>query len=272
MPDTNAGLRKESIEVRDQLAEVVREAGRLALPKFRTPFKSWTKDKSSPVTEVDIAVNDLLRERLTAVAPDYAWLSEETIDDAARLSSRRVWIVDPIDGTRGFIAGLPDWTIVVALVEDGRPIAAVVFAPATDAMFTAALGAGTLLNGTPIATSGGGTIDGARVAGPKGTLARAAGLDGRMEVVPKIHSLALRLARVAEGSLDAAFASADSNDWDLAAADLLVHEAGGVLTSFEGQKLRYNRADTAHGALVAAGRERHARLVELIRGSRVERA
>lgn len=270
MRDSDASATREAIEVRDQLVDVVREAGRLALPKFRTPFKSWTKDKSSPVTEVDIAVNDLLRERLTAAAPDYGWLSEETVDDSARVSSRRVWIVDPIDGTRGFIAGLPDWTIVVALVEEGRPIAAAVFAPATDAMFTAAAGAGALRNGVPIAATGGGGIEGARVAGPKGTLNRIMGLVERTEVVPKIHSLALRLARVAEGTLDAAFASADSNDWDLAAADLLVHEAGGVLTTFEGQPLRYNRTDTGHRALVAAGRERHATLVDLIRDRRAE--
>ena len=272
MPDTDAGLSKEAIEVRDQLADVVREAGRLALPKFRTPFKSWTKDKSSPVTEVDIAVNDLLRERLTAAAPDYGWLSEETVDDSARVSLRRVWIVDPIDGTRGFIAGLPDWTIVAALVEDGRPIAAALFAPATDAMFTAAVGAGALLNGAPIAATGGGTVEGLRVAGPKGMLVRISALVARMEAVPKIHSLALRLARVAEGALDAAFASANSNDWDLAAAYLLVHEAGGALTTFEGQKLRYNRADTTHGALLAAGRARHATLVNLIRDRRAELA
>ncbi len=260
MPDTD----KEAVEARDALVSAVREAGRLALPKFRSQLRSWTKDKSSPVSEVDIAVDELMRGRLSAVAPDYGWLSEETADDGKRVKSRRVWIVDPIDGTRAFIAGIPDWTIVAALVEDGRPLAAAVFAPVTEAMYTAARGAGAMLNGTRIAASGGDRIDGARMAGPKKYFTGLSALAGRMEVMPRIHSLALRLARVAEGAVDVAFTAAHSHDWDLAAADLLVHEAGGALTTLEGRTLIYNRADPVHGALVAAGRARHATLVGLL--------
>lgn len=268
MPDTDRT--KEAGEIRDQLAAVVREAGQLALPKFGSQFKSWTKDKSSPVTEVDIAVDELLHQRLAAVAPDYAWLSEETADDRARTASRRLWIVDPIDGTRAFIAGIPEWTIVAALVEDGRPIAAAVFQPATDAMYTAAHGAGALLNGKPIMASAGERIDGARMAGPKNYLNRISAVGSQMELLPKIHSLALRLARVADGTVDVAFTSANSHDWDLAAADLLVHEAGGALTTLDGEPLRYNRPDTVHDALMAAGRMRHATLVDLVRDRRAE--
>jgi myo-inositol-1(or 4)-monophosphatase len=268
LPDSDRT--KEAIEVRDHLAAVVREAGQLALPKFGTQFKSWTKDKSSPVTEVDIAVDTLLHERLAAIAPDYGWLSEETADDRTRTASRRLWIVDPIDGTRAFIAGIPEWTIVAALVEDGRPIAGAVFQPATDAMYTAAHGAGARLNGKPIMASGGDRIDGARAAGPKSYLSRISEVAGRMEFLPKIHSLALRLARVADGTVDIAFTSANSRDWDLAAADLLVHEAGGALTTLDGEPLRYNRPDPVHDALMAAGRMRHATLVDLIRDRRAE--
>ncbi len=268
MPDNDRT--KEAIEVRDQLAAVVREAGQLALPKFGTQFKSWTKDKSSPVTEVDIAVDALLHERLAAVAPGYGWLSEETVDDRTRTASRRVWIVDPIDGTRGFIAGFPDWTIVAALVEDGRPIAAAILAPATDELFLAARGAGASLNGRKLQTSPGAQLEGARVAGPKRRLDMLAAFGARIEMVPKIHSLALRFARVAEGSLDAAFAGPNSHDWDLAASDLLVHEAGGALTTLDGEPLRYNRPDPVHDALMAAGRRRHATLVDLIRDRRAE--
>jgi myo-inositol-1(or 4)-monophosphatase len=260
----------ELIDVRNALAATVREAGKIALPKFRSELRSWTKAKSSPVTEVDIAVDEFLRARLRALAPEYAWLSEESVDDLARLSARRMWIVDPIDGTRAFIAGIPDWTIVAALVEDGRPLASAVFAPVTDAMFTAARGAGAQLNGETIAARSGSNVDGARMAGPKNYLARIAAVSARMQAVPKVHSLALRLARVAEGVLDVAFAAANSHDWDLAAADLLVHEAGGVLTTLDGRRLRYNRAEPTHEALVAAGRERHAAIVELLGSRRAE--
>ncbi len=108
---------------------------RLRCAAFGTSFKSWTKGESSPVSEVDIEVDALLRERLMAGAPEYGWLSEETDDDPARLNARRVWIVDPIDGTRGFIAGLPEWTVVAALVEDGRPIVAALYAPVDEQLF-----------------------------------------------------------------------------------------------------------------------------------------
>src|SRR5262245_44194480 len=172
-----------------------------------------------------MAVNDLLRERLTALAPAYGWLSEETADDPARLTARRVWMVDPIDGTRAFINGSPDWTVVAALVEEGRPIAGAIFAPAHPALFTAARGTGAWRNGERIAATAGDTIDRARVAAPKRQIERLATITQRMEVLPLIRSLALRFARVADGSYDVALASSNPHDWDLAAVDLLVHEA-----------------------------------------------
>ena len=242
----------------------MREAGALALTKFCRTYKSWTKDKASPVTEVDIAVDELLRARLGAYDSDYGWLSEETADDPARLAAERIWIVDPIDGTRGFMAGFPDWSIVAALVERGRPIAASLYVPVTDQLFVAEAGSGTRLNGKPAQASHGDGLDGARVAGPKRRLDALTTLAPRLELVPKVHSLALRLARIAEGTLEVAFAGPNSRDWDLAAADLLVHEAGGRLTTLAGQSLIYNRADTAHPALIAASRARHQRLLGLI--------
>ncbi len=247
------------------LARTMREAGALAVRTFQQPLKSWTKARNSPVSEADMAVDAFLRARLTALMPDCAWLSEESSDDLARLSSRRLWIVDPIDGTRAYIAGRADWSISVALVEDGRPVAASIFAPIEDSLFLAGAGRGATRNGLPIAASAGAAIAHARAAGPKPLLDRLAALAPGIAAEPKIHSLALRLARVAQGRLDIAFASAESNDWDLAAADLLVHEAGGALTTLQGHPLNYNRADPRHGALVAAGRDRHRTLVEAVR-------
>jgi myo-inositol-1(or 4)-monophosphatase len=254
----------------DLLVRAVREAGALALSMFGSPIRNWIKGHSSPVCEADIAADRLLRERLAGERPAYGWLSEESVDDPARLQARRVWIVDPIDGTRGFIAGHPDWAVSAALVEDGRPIAAALFAPASDELFLAFKGQGATLNGEAIAASAGAHLDGVRVAGPQRRLERFAALAPRIEMVPKIYSLALRIARVATGTLDAALAAPNSRDWDLAAADLLVHEAGGALTSPDGAPPVYNRPDPVHGALIAAGGARHAAMLALIRDRRAD--
>jgi myo-inositol-1(or 4)-monophosphatase len=204
---------------------IVREAGAVARAAFGSPVKTWVKGWNSPVSEVDIAVNQLLKEQLVAIVPDAGWLSEESEDDPARLTASRVWIVDPIDGTRSFIAGRADWAISIALVEVRRPVIAALYAPISEELFLAVAGGGATRNGTPITTTPGDAIEGARISGPKGFLDRLATVAPGFTILPRIHSLALRLARVADGTLDAAFAS---RDWDLAAADLLVHEAGGA--------------------------------------------
>jgi myo-inositol-1(or 4)-monophosphatase len=247
------------------LASVVREAGDFARAALANPIKTWVKEHNSPVSEVDIAVNHLLKERLATLVPEAGWLSEESEDDPARLAASRLWIVDPIDGTRSFIAGRPDWTISVALVEGSRPVVAGLYAPVSEELFLAVAGAGATRNGTPIKATPGDMIDGARIAGPRGFLDRLATVVPPFAVLPKIQSLALRLARVADGTLDAALAGRTSRDWDLAAADLLVHEAGGALTTVGGTKLAYNRISTVHDDLIAAGLVRHQALAVLLR-------
>jgi myo-inositol-1(or 4)-monophosphatase len=248
-------------------AEAVRDAGALALDASRKPLKTWTKGHDSPVSEVDIAVDALLKERLTAIMPDAAWLSEETEDDPVRLTSHRLWIVDPIDGTRAFIAGREDWTISVALVEGRRPIIAALHAPASEEFFLGVAGGGVTRNGLAIRASAGEGLAGVRVSGPKRFVDEIAAAVPDAVVMPRVHSLALRLARVADATLDIAFAGGSSHDWDLAAADLLVHEAGGLLTTLEGATLSYNGAAPTHGTLVAAGRARHRAVSTLLRPS-----
>jgi myo-inositol-1(or 4)-monophosphatase len=244
---------------------VVREAGGLARAAFGKPMKTWLKDRSSPVSEVDIAVDDLLRTKLAALVPDAGWLSEETEDAPARLSARRVLIVDPIDGTRAFIAGRPDWAVSAALVVAGRPVLAALYAPATEEFFFAIAGGGATRNGAPLRVSPGHGVAGARISGPKGLLDRLAAVAPPFQATERVYSLALRLARVADGTLDVAFAGRNSRDWDLAAADLLVHEAGGTLTSFGGVEIAYNREVPVHDALVAAGLARHRVVCALLR-------
>jgi myo-inositol-1(or 4)-monophosphatase len=254
----------DRVEVRDRLATAVREAGALALQTFRGQLKSWIKGKSSPVSEADLAVDALLRERLLTIL-DAGWLSEETEDDPARLRRADVWVVDPIDGTRAYLAGLPDWAISVALVNAGRPVVAALYAPVTDELFLSIAGAGATLNGVPINASRGDQIADAKFSGPKRRLESLAMIEPAIQTMPRVPSLALRLARVATGALDGAFAGPDSHDWDLAAADLLVHEAGGLISTVTGQSLVYNRPNPVHDALLAAGRARHAALLSLIR-------
>ena len=244
------------------LRETVQEAGLLALSLFRTELKNWTKGASSPVSEADIAVNDLLEKRLRTAAPDYGWLSEESTDDEQRLETSRVWIVDPIDGTRGYLAGREDWCVSVALVEDASPVLAAVFAPASDEFFFAERGQGAVCNNVSVYATAGIELDFSRLAGPKPLVERLNRSAEEIKLHPRIGSLALRLCRVAQGSLDAAFAGGQSRDWDLAAANLIVQEANGNMTALSGDTILYNRRDVAHGVLVAAGRERHARIVE----------
>ncbi|MGA9457113.1 MAG: 3'(2'),5'-bisphosphate nucleotidase CysQ [Pseudolabrys sp.] len=259
----------ETSALRAPLEAVMREAGALARKTAQSAFRHWTKGEDrSPVTEADIAVNDLLHQQLTALCPGAGWLSEETAEIPS--STTLMWIVDPIDGTRAFISGRADWSISVALVEDGRPLVAALYAPVSEEIFLAARGTGATLNGTPIKANEGDGLRGAKIAGPKRYLDRFSSLAEGTLAQPKVHSLALRLARVAQGALDAAFSSRGSHDWDLAAADLLVHEAGGALTDFTGRPLKYSGSQAVHGALIAAGQPRHDALIVLVRDRRAE--
>ena len=243
------------------LRDAVREAGALALSLFGTELKNWIKGTSSPVSEADIAVNDLLESRLRSATPDYGWLSEESADDEARLRKQLVWIVDPIDGTRNYLAGRQDWCVSVALVGETAPLAGAVFAPASGEFFFAMRGQGATLNGVGVSATPGTTLDFSRMAGPKPLVERLRMLPGDVAIHPRIGSLALRLCRVAHGGLDAAFAGGQSRDWDLAAANLIVQEANGRMTALSGETILYNRREVTHGVLVAAGRDRHASIV-----------
>jgi len=243
------------------LAQTVREAGLLAKSMFSAELKNWIKGKSSPVSEADIAVNDLLEKRLREASPGYGWLSEESADDASRLGKKYTWIVDPIDGTRSYLAGRDDWCVCAALVEDATPVLAAVYAPASDEFFFAARGQGASLNERRVQARAGDDLEFSRMAGPKPLVQRLSRSPDEISLHPRIGSLALRLCRVAHGELDAAFAGGQSRDWDLAAANLIVQEANGRMTALSGDAILYNRRDVVHGVLVAAGRDRHARIV-----------
>jgi myo-inositol-1(or 4)-monophosphatase len=237
--------------------EVVCGAGKLALGYYRpgAPTTAGIAHKTggSPVTEADCLVDRYLAQQLMPLLPEAGWLSEETEDSPARLSRDLILVIDPIDGTRGFITGQSGWAIAVALIEKGRPLLGIIHAPVLGETYIAVRGAGAKLNDKNIAVSKLAAMNAeARVVAP-GFLAdrlRQAGL--KFDLRPRIPSLALRIANVASGALDAGFASENARDWDIAAADLILHEAGGRLATLDGSEILYNRQKTHHGALTAA--------------------
>jgi myo-inositol-1(or 4)-monophosphatase len=247
------------------LADAARQAGAMALGYFRRDPQVWTKPGNSPVTEADLAVDAFLERTLRAARPGYGWLSEEIADTQDRLTRHRLFVVDPIDGTRGFIRGHDDWTVSLAVVEAGRPVAAALFRPVTGDLYAATAGAGATLNGAPIRVAAPTRPTGLRLAGPRRLISDQQVQDHALDWHPAIASLALRLGLVAEGRLDGALARENAHDWDLAAADLLVHEAGGVLTTIRGDRLVYNRPEPRHVALVAGPGALHAALLDMVR-------
>jgi len=251
------GLPARAAQALAALVEAARLGGEIAIRDFvsgaRTGAKIDYKDGGSPVTSADLAVDRFLRARLAAEFPDAGWLSEETADDSARLARSSLLIVDPIDGTRAFVSGDDRWAVSIAFAVEGRVVAGVVHAPALRQTYAASLGKGATLNGAQIRASGQTSLAGARIGGPRPLVAALAGA-AQVELVgePKIPSLAYRLARVANGALDAALASANSHDWDIAGADIVLSEAGAGLCDPEGRPLSYNRLETSHGPLAAA--------------------
>jgi myo-inositol-1(or 4)-monophosphatase len=255
---------------RDLLVSAAREAGALALEHFhvggRTSARVVTKPGGSPVTDADLAADALLKRRLGEALPEAGWLSEETVDDLERLERRSLIIVDPIDGTRAFVIGDPRWCVSVALVVDGRPIAGVVHAPALDETYAAARGGGATFNGAPLAASL--SWPPRTAAGPKLVIeSMAAELGVPVEIVPRVPALAYRLSLAARGAIDFAVAAANSHDWDIAAADLLLEEAGGRLIDASGERLRYNSHELRRSALLAAPDAAAPRLVNGFRAA-----
>lgn len=242
----------------DLILDAAREAGALALAARAKGVKIWSKEGGSPVTDADLAVDALLKERLGAARPDYGWLSEETVDDPARLATDRQFVVDPIDGTVAFMKDKPWFAVSVAVVENGRPIAGVVHAPALDETYAATLGGGATLNGAALAPSLSTTLDGAAMLGDAKMFAHPAWPTPwpAMRVEAR-NSIAYRICLVAAGAFDAAIALTPKSEWDLAAADLICGEAGALLTDHLGRKFAYNRPNPTVPSLVCANRALH---------------
>ncbi|MEM9342687.1 MAG: 3'(2'),5'-bisphosphate nucleotidase CysQ [Pseudomonadota bacterium] len=240
----------------DLIIGAVREAGTIARRFFEGDNKVWDKGSEGPVTEADIAVDTHLRETLCSARPAYGWLSEETEDTPARLSTTRLFIVDPIDGTRAFVKGEEAWAHSVAVVENGAPVAAAVYLPMMDKLYTATATGGARLNDTSL-----------RVAAPDGrpqVLASRPAFEARHWPggVPAVDrhfrtSLAYRLCLVADGSFDGMLTLRDSWEWDLAAGALIATEAGAVVSDRTGAPLRFNSKGRMTPGVVAASSAVH---------------
>jgi myo-inositol-1(or 4)-monophosphatase len=253
----------------EPLSEAAREAGDIALRYFRHGERTHAsinhKAGGSPVTEADLLVDRFLEQRLREIVPDAAWLSEEIADSPARLGKALVLLVDPIDGTRGFSNGDPQWAVSIALAYEGRPIAGIVHAPALEETYSATRGRGARLNGQTISVSARTTLHGATLSGPQGFVGSVRDAGADIVPFPKMASLAMRLVRIASGRIDAGLVGDKSYDWDIAAADLILNEADGRLTDLDGNQPRYNCETPRHAALVAAPAALHAELVNAAR-------
>lgn len=245
------------------LRETVAAAGELALTGFRQDIASWHKaDGSGLVTEMDLKVDEFLRERLLAARPDYGWLSEESADDPHRLKCERVFVVDPIDGTQFYANGQPDFGISVAVVADGEPETAVVHIPARDECYVASRGAGTFLNGRTLRSSSHSSLDGAKVLVRKSMLKANKWRDETPNLHPQpLVPLAYRFCKVAANHADATLTLWRAWEWDIAAGDLIAREAGFRTSDSAGGPLRYNSAEPRVDGVIVAPPKLHAEIL-----------
>lgn len=232
----------------EEVARIAEEAGRIAAARSATEFNRWEKKPGELVCDIDLEVDAFLRERLSALDPSAGWLSEETVDDSDRYERRRIWVVDPIDGTRDYLRQRPGWSVSVALVEDRMPLLGVLAAPVRGELWTAERGRGSFRNGERLRASDRTELAGARV--PADQLPAA---DADLAMVEKPNSIALRIALVGAGEADLVATLKWGFEWDIAAAALIAEEAGAVVTGALGQPLAFNTASgEAFGVLVAA--------------------
>jgi myo-inositol-1(or 4)-monophosphatase len=250
------------------LTEAARDAGRIALRFWRRDPTVWDKGgEHGPVTEADLAVNDMLKARLLAARPGYGWLSEETPDDTARLGCDSVFIVDPIDGTRAFVAGEETFAHSLAVAHQGRVTAGVVFLPALDRIYVASEASPPLKDGQPIAASTREGLDGAQVLTTKANLVPEKWPGG----VPGIErhfraSLAYRLCLAAEGRFDGMLTLREAWEWDIAAGSLIAERAGLAVTDQRGAGLQFNSVAARADGVLALPPAAHAEALRRLRG------
>ena len=244
------------------LVEAAIDAGKLAVSYANSSLDVWYKpDGEGPVTSADLAVNELLESRLLDARENYGWLSEESEDCEGRRNAQRVFVIDPIDGTRSFIDGSNTWAHSIAVAESGLITAAVVYLPMRDKLYSAARGRGAMLNGKPIKVGKRTSLAGANVLAAKRGLAPEHWKEGVPDVNRAFRpSLAYRLCLVAEGRFDATFTLGKTWEWDIAAGDLILREAGAATSDRHGRTLAFNTYARRLQGMLAANPALHEEL------------
>lgn len=246
------------------LQHAVAEAATLVMGYFGQSPETWDKPGEGPVTEADLAADRLLHARLMGARPGYGWLSEETADTSDRLSRSHVWIIDPIDGTRAFIEGKPEFTICAGLAVEGKVVAGVVLNPAKAETFIAMRGAGATRNGVPLAIDIAPTLGDASILSRRGILKDDVWIDPAIKPRGRhgyVNSIAYRVVKIATGRWDTAIALNRLSEWDVAAAQIILEEAGGCLTQRDGSEIAYNKKAPKVQGLVAARSELNTEIV-----------
>ncbi|MEX0582687.1 MAG: 3'(2'),5'-bisphosphate nucleotidase CysQ [Sneathiella sp.] len=248
------------------LTDAMKEAGDIARRYFKSTLKSWEKKPGDPVSEADLALDTHFKNRLLTARPDYGWLSEETVDDTDRLQKSRVWIIDPIDGTRSFIAGKAEFTICAALVEDGKPVLGIVYNPILEEYYEAVIGGGAKLNGKIISCSNKADLAGAKLIASRKSFEWHGWLDEVKDATfSHVNSIAYRIVKIASRHADASLSLTQKSDWDIAAADIILSEAGGITTTTGGEKLVYNRKSVNQRNVISSGCSIHPELMKMLK-------
>ena len=243
-----------------------RAAGDIIRTIYETNYRvEYKKGDNSPVTLADREANQKIHAMLQAAFPDYGWLSEETVDSPARLSTHRVWVVDPMDGTREFIQKIPEFAVSIGLVEAGWPILGVVYNPILDQLFWAVRGQGAWCGTRPLRVPETPHLVEATILSSRSETKRGEWKDFRSLFRARpMGSIAYKLACIANGAADASFTLMPKNEWDICAGTLLVEEAGGRVTTLGGKPVRFNQPTTLLQGLVASNGRLHTQLLELL--------
>lgn len=246
--------------------DAIKHAGIIALDYEKKELKHWYKSKSQPVTDADIKINNYLKDFFQKLTPNFGWLSEESIDDASRLEKKNFWCLDPIDGTRSFIARKPEYTISLALVEKSQPVFGVIYNPRTEEMFSAEKTKGAYCNEKKLKVNNKENLANCNLAISQSEYKKINKyFPYKKSQIITMGSIAYKVALVAKGNIDMALSLTKKSDWDLAAASLILEEAGGIISQKNGDRINYNTKDLSVSSVIASNKIIHKDLVHQIK-------
>lgn len=257
--------------VKRSAEHITQEAGKIILSFYRGAFEVGEKSPDNPVTDADLAADAYLKKELMALLPEAAWLSEETADNPARIDYSYVWIVDPLDGTKEFVMGIPEFSISVALVHNGLPVVGIIYHPVDNRTYSAVKGGGLTVNGEKVGVTHRTELDGATIDASRSERKRGEfePFESRMEIVT-MGSIAYKLARTAAGEADATWSRGPKHEWDICAGVLLVEEGGGCCVDLDDQTFQFNQKSRPKvNGIIADNGHLHAEIIAALLPHRV---